>query len=155
MRQRFSSIWRDERGNSFIEMALAAPLLTALLIGTVDISRSVSAKVQLEQVAQSTIERVQAQGNFKTSEIDDLEAYAEAQAGAGSNATITAWLECNHNATKLDYDTGSCTAGDPYARYVNVTVASTYSPMFGTKYFPGANADGIVAVSGTATVRTQ
>ncbi len=155
MTYRPSSIWRDERGNSFIEMALAAPLLTALLIGTVDISRAVSAKVQLEQVSQSTIERVQSQGTFKTDEIEDLEEYAEGLAGDGSEATVTAWLECNHDGTKLDYDSASCGAGVPYARYVQATVASTYSPMFGTKYFPGANADGTVSVRGSATVRTQ
>ncbi len=52
-------IFRDERGTSIIEMALAAPLLATFLIGMVDLSRAYSAKLQVEQAAQRTIEMVQ------------------------------------------------------------------------------------------------
>ena len=44
-----------DRGNSFVEMALAAPVLVSLLIGMVDISRGVSAKLQVVQAAQRTV----------------------------------------------------------------------------------------------------
>jgi hypothetical protein len=151
---RLISIFRDERGNSVIEMALAAPVLASLLIGMVDISRAVSAKVTLEQAAQRTIEKVQAR-DFKTSDEPGLEADAEAAAGAGSSADVDAWVECDHDGVHLDYDSGSCATGAYYARYVKVSVSSTFTPMFGTRFFPGANDNGTVDVSGQATLRVQ
>ncbi len=151
---RLPDICRDESGNSLIEMALAAPLLASLFIGMVDISRAVSAKVTLEQAAQRAVEKVQAR-DFKTSDESTIEADAEAAAGPGSNATVTAWLECNHDGVHLDYDTASCGTGVPYAYYVRVNITNTFTPIFGTRYFPGANANGSVNVAGQATLRIQ
>lgn len=153
--QRLRSLLRDEHGNSLIEMGLAAPLLAALLIGTVDISRGVSAKVGAEQAAQRTIEKVQAQSQFKTSEIPTLEADAEDAAGTGSSATVDAWLECDHDGVHLNYDTDSCATGQSSARYVEVSVQSKFTPIFGTSLFPGANADGSVNVAGNGILRVQ
>lgn len=148
----FASIWRDERGNSFIEMALAAPLLASLFVGMVDISRAVSAKVDLEQAAQRAVERVQAT-DFKTTDAATLKSDAEAAGGTGSTATVTYWLECNHDGVKLDYDTGSCTTGQSYARYVNVSIQRAFAPLYGNM-FPGAT-NGTVTVRGAAVVRVQ
>ena len=33
MTRRLASLWRDEQGNSFLEMALAAPLMASLFVG--------------------------------------------------------------------------------------------------------------------------
>lgn len=152
---RLCSIIRDERGNSFIEMAFAAPLLATLLIGTVDISRGVAAKVEVEQAAQRALEKVQAQSEFKTDDIDDYVTEAEDAAGDGSTATVDAWLECNNDGTHLDFDTGSCDETASYARYVQVDVTSSFTPLFGTRFFPGASANGTVPVNGKAVVRVQ
>jgi Flp pilus assembly protein TadG len=89
MIDRFASILRDERGNSFIEMALAAPLIAALFVGMVDVSRAVSAKVELEQAAQRAVEKVQAQSVFKTNQASTVKSDAEAAGGTGSTATVT------------------------------------------------------------------
>ena len=151
---RLRTLLRDQRGNSFVEMALVTPLLASLLVGMVDISRAVSAKVTVEQAAQRALERVQAT-DFKTSQMSDLETDAEAAAGTGSQATADAWLECNHDGTHLDYDTGDCGTGVSYARYVSMRVTDTFTPLFGTRFFPGANANGTVTVDGQAVVRTQ
>lgn len=148
------TVWSDERGNSFIEMALAAPILISILVGTVDISRGVAAKVTVEQAAQRAIEYAQRQ-DYATSMNSTLQSEAVAAAGPGSTATVTAWLECDHNGTQLDYNSGTCSSGQSYARYVNVTVYQSFKPIFGTKYFPGANADGTITLAGGATVRTQ
>jgi Flp pilus assembly protein TadG len=148
------NIGRDERGNSVIELALTAPLLASLFIGMVDISRSVSAKVTVEQAAQRAVEKVQAR-DFKTSYESTIEADAEAAAGSGSNATVDAWLECNNDGVHLDYDTGACGTGVSYARYVKVSITNSFTPIFGTRFFPGANANGSVTVLGQATLRVQ
>jgi len=148
------NLWSDERGNSFIEMALFAPILAALLIGTVDLSRAYSAKLQLEQAAQRVIERVQAT-EYKTSDESAFESEAASAAGTGASANIAAWLECNNDGAHLDYDTGSCAnATDPYARYFQITVQQPFTPMFGGSIFPGA-VNGVVTLDATAGVRTQ
>ena len=155
MMRALSSIRADQRGNSLIEMAIVAPVLATLLVGAVDISRGVSNKLRLEQAAQRTIELVQ-RSEYKTTDNPTLKADAEAAAGTGSVATVTAWLECNHNGTKLNYDTGVCaTQTEPYARYVQVTVQKTFKPMFGTRFFPGANPNGTFTLRAIAGVRTQ
>ena len=134
---------------------MIAPVLAALLIGAVDIARGVSAKLRLEQAAQRTIELVQ-RSNYELTDNPTLKADAEAAAGAGSTAVVTAWLECNHNGTKLDYTTGACgTLTDPFARYVQITVTKPFTPMFGTRFFPGANVNGTFTVRAVAGVRTQ
>lgn len=151
---RLSHIWRDQRGNSLIEMGLAMPLLAALLMGTVDISRGVSAQIHLEQAAQRTVEMIQAKTDFTTDDIDVYEADAEEAAGAGSVADVVAWLECDNDGVHLDFDTGSCDEDAPYARYVSVSVTGSYTPMFSTQFFPNATGTN-VPVSGNAVVRVQ
>jgi Flp pilus assembly protein TadG len=153
MIDRFASILRDERGNSFIEMALAAPLIAALFVGMVDVSRAVSAKVELEQAAQRAVEKVQAQSVFKTNQASTVKSDAEAAGGTGSTATVTYWLECNHDGVHLDFDTGSCSTGQSYARYVNVNIQKSFTPLYGNM-FPGAT-NGAVTVKGRAVVRVQ
>jgi Flp pilus assembly protein TadG len=154
MTARFVSMLRDERGNSFLEMALAAPLIASLFVGMVDVSRAVSAKIDLEQAAQRAVERVQAQATFKTTQASTIDSDAEAAAGTGSSATVTFWLECNHDGVHLDFDTGSCSAGQSYARYVEVSIQKSFTPMYGS-LFPGASTNGDVQVNGQATVRVQ
>ena len=149
------SLATDERGNSLIEMAIVTPVIAALLVGMVDLSRAYSAKLQLEQAAQRTIELVQ-RTDYKTSDASTYEDDAEAAAGVGSTATLSSWLECNNDGEHLDFDTGTCGAAtDPYARYVQITVEKSFTPLFGSRYFPGANADGTVTLRAIAGVRAQ
>jgi len=155
MRQALHLLRTDERGNSFIEMAVIAPVLAALLVGTVDVSNAYSAKLSLEQAAQRVVEYVQRSG-YQTSDNAALETEAETAAGAGSNATVTSWLECNNDGVHLNLDTGTCASETvPYARYTQITVTKAFRPMFGTRFFPGANSDGTYTVSAMSGMRTQ
>jgi Flp pilus assembly protein TadG len=146
----------DERGNSLVEMALIAPVLATLLVGAVDMSRAYSAKLNLEQAAQRTIELIQ-RSEYTTSDDVALADEAEEAAGDGSTATVESWLECNNNnATKLNYDTGTCSnSSNPYARYVQLTVEQPFTPTFGTRFLPGANANGTYTIRAIAGIRTQ
>lgn len=148
------SLLRNERGSSVIEMALAAPVLALLLIGMVDMSRGYSTKLQLEQVAQRTIERVQ-NSDYSESQKTTLQSEAATAAGVATTAVaVTSWLECNNSGTKLAF-TASCTdPNDHYARYVEIDIQKTYTPMFSTR-FAGANADGTYTLHGVAGVRVQ
>lgn len=147
------SLLKCERGNALVELAFVAPILTTFIIGTIDLSMAYSAELSLEQAAQRTIERVQA-STYDTSQDSALESEAQTAAGAGATADVTAWLECNGNGTKLDFNTGSCSDGEPYARYVQVEVQRSFTPMFG-RYFPNADANGAVTLDATAGVRVQ
>ncbi|MBA3511418.1 TadE family protein [Sphingomonas sp.] len=147
------SLARDERGASIIEMAMVTPVLATLLVGMVDISRAYSAKLQLEQAAQRSIEKVQ-QYRTTTSTYSTLR--AEAATAAGVNATdvtVDYWLECN-GVRSSNYET-NCASGQNYARYISVSINKKFSPMFGTRFFPGANADGTYTINAEAGLRTQ
>ncbi len=151
---RIASLARDDRGNSFVEMAFAMPVFATLLIGTVDISRAVSTKLEIVQAAQRTIELTQI-SEFKSSDLATLKADAAAAADVDPSAvTASAWLECSNDGKKLDFD-DACTGTVPFARYVTITITKNFTPMFGTKYFPNANPDGTFTLIAASGVRVQ
>ncbi|MFL6793848.1 MAG: TadE/TadG family type IV pilus assembly protein [Sphingomicrobium sp.] len=152
-------IAHDERGASLIEMALALPVLSGLLIGMVDMSRAYSAKLQLEQAAYRAIEKVQ-QYNTTASTYNTLKSEAASAATAAgfanvtdSNVTIDFWLECN-GARAANYDS-VCPGGQTYARWVTVDINAGFTPMFASRRWPGANSDGSFTLHGKAGLRTQ
>ncbi len=146
----------NERGNSVVELGLVAPLFAAFLIGMVDISRAVAERLRLEQAAQRSIERLM-QGQEASATFANLQSDAETAAGSGSTATVTPRLECDGSITASGtaYFTSSCTSGQTKARYVEVSITRTFTPMFGTDLFPWANADGTVTLTGRAGIRIQ
>lgn len=155
MRHPTSRLAAHEGGSAIIEMALAAPLLAALLIGMVDLSRAYSAKLLVEQGAQRGIERIQREGfedndTFKNAVKADVAAGAEVDAAA---VTLTSWLECNNNGVKKALN-ATCNDGESVARYVSIAVQKTYTPLFKAR-FAGANSDGTYTVHGEAGVRFQ
>lgn len=144
---------RDERGNSFVEMALTAPVLAALLIGTIDISRAYAARIELEQAAQRATEKAQAI-QYVQSESSTLKSDAETAAGDGSVATVTDWLQCGSSSTRRSY-TDTCADGEAMARYVQVSISKSYSPLFTTSIFRDRSSNGTVPLVGKSGVRVQ
>ena len=148
-----------ERGNSVIEIALIAPVLATLLIGMVDISRAYSAKLQLEQAAYRAIEKVQ---GYQTSESTYSTLKTEAASAARNDGFTTVadtdvvidyWLECN-GTRQSTYDS-VCTGGQTNARWVTVDIPATFTPMFQSRRWPGANSNGTFTLHGKAGLRTQ
>ena len=149
----FSRLARDERGASIVELALVVPVMASLLIGMVDLSRAYSHKLKLEQAAQRAIEKIQ-QYQTSTSTYGTLQAEAAAAAGVPTaNVTIDYWLECN--GTRATTYESVCTSGQVYARWVQVDVTGTFTPIFPTKKYPGANTNGTFTLHGIAGMRTQ
>ena len=143
----------DERGTSLIEMGIVLPVLATVLLGMTDVSRAYSHKLQLEQAAYRAIEKVQ-QYQATRSTYDTLDEEAAEAAGVTSDkVTIDFWLECN-GARQASYDT-NCSVGQTYARWVTVRIQKNYTPMFGSRFFPGANSDGTYTIYGKAGLRTQ
>lgn len=140
-------ILRCDRGAAIIEMGLVAPLLATLLLGMVDVARAYSSKLELEQAAQRTIEKVMQQRNVASDYSTLLAAEAATAAGVSPAAvTVDSWLECN-GARQDNFD-GACSAGQTFARYVTVDIERDHTPMFG-KFF------GTVDLHGVAGVRVQ
>lgn len=154
MMRRFSILWRERAGNVTIELGLLAPILAAMLIGLIDLSTAYSDKLRLEQIAQRAIEKVM-QNSFLPSQVATLETEAETAAGAGSDATVTYWLECN--AVRMTgasaYATG-CPEGEQYARYVQISITKDYTPLI-LSSFGGADMDGNITLTGVAGIRIQ
>jgi Flp pilus assembly protein TadG len=147
------SLARDERGASIIEMAMVAPVLATLLVGMVDISRAYSAKLQLEQAAQRSIEKVQ-QYRTTSSTFSTLQTEAATAAGVPTtDVVVDFWLECN-GTRQTSYAT-VCPSTDNRVRYITVSITKKFSPMFGTRFFPGANSDGTYTLDAQAGLRTQ
>jgi len=150
---RFARLARDDRGASIVELALVVPIMGSLLIGMVDLSRAYSHKLKLEQAAQRAIEKVQ-QYQAASSTYGTLQTEAATAANvATSNVTIDFWLECN-GTRATDYNS-VCASGQTYARWVTVDVTGTFSPLFKSKHYPGANTDGTFTLHGVAGMRTQ
>jgi Flp pilus assembly protein TadG len=142
----------DIRGSSVIEMGLVAPFLAAMLIGMVDLSRAYSTKLQVEQAAQRTIEKIQV-ASYDPSNDSALQAEAAAAAGVStSNVTVTNWLQCNNSSTRQSF-TSSCSGSEPFARYVEIAITKSYTPLFPVKW--DRTASGTWTVRGKAGIRIQ
>lgn len=157
---RLLHISRDERGTSIIEMALMLPILATFVVGMVDVSRGYSAKLLLEQAAQRSIEKAM-NGKKETALFQTLKNEAMAAAEVSENAvTVRYWLECggvsqNTSPSTMEADYGKkCADNIAYARYVNIRIQKSFTPMFSAKML-GANADGTYTLIGESGVRVQ
>jgi Flp pilus assembly pilin Flp len=143
---------QDRRGASAVELALAAPVLGLALLGSFDLARGFSDRIDLTSAAARAAELATAPGQVRT-DYDFLESEAESAATAsgltGASAEVDAWLECD--GVRQAENTRVCPAGEPYARYVEVVIRGNFQPVFG---FGFIGADG-VPLRGSATVRIQ
>ena len=145
-------LFREQSGSAVVEMALVAPFLAALLIGMVDLSRAYSTKLQVEQAAQRTVEKIQI-SKYQPTDNTALQAEAASAAGVSAdNVTVSSWLQCNNNPEKLSF-TSTCNGSEPYARYVSIRITKSYTPVFPVKW--DRTASGTWTVRGQAGVRVQ
>jgi len=156
----------DQRGASLIELALALPFMAVIVIGMADLSRAYSMKLMLEQASQRAVEKVENQRSVSTAgyntdlQTEATSAMTAAGYSTGNSYTPDSWLECSSDSgaswTRQSDFNGSCpNASDLTARYVSMRVSRNFVPMFTSRAWPGANADGTITVSGFAEVRMQ
>lgn len=159
MIRRLLQVVRDESGASLIEMGLVAPLLASFLVGMVDISRAYTFKLGLAQTVQRAVEKVQqyqeSTSTYSTLQSEVVTAANEAGYSDVSDADVTLdfWLECD--AVRQATYESNCSPGQSYARFVSITVQSDFIPLFGTRFFPGANTNGSYTIRARAGMRTQ
>lgn len=151
-RRDISILLSDRSGTSTVELAIIFPILAALTFIAADLAMAFKAKLKLQTAAERTAALATTGGRTIMS---SLAADAAAGAGVSSNAvTVTESLACDNTVqTSL---TSVCANGQQIRRYVTISIASSYAPMFG-KLLPGtqwASSQG-VSLTGSASVRWQ
>jgi len=137
-------------GISSVETALVLPMLAVMVAGMSDVAMGVSAKLKLQQAAARTTEMATAAGVDSTA-FDGLQGEAATSAGVPTaNVTVDKWLECA-GVRQANFD-DSCSSGQQVARFVAISISSSYRPMF--PLLGAANANGI-ALNGYSSVRVQ
>lgn len=152
--RRLWRLGRDGRGVAAVELALIAPVLAMLILGTTDIARAVARKLAVQQAAARTIEMASAGGLTGTAYLN-MQAEAATAAGVASNKVTTdRWLECN-GVRQADWDT-TCASGAQIARFVSLTINGSYTPIFDLTFrLLGLSKQGTLPVTGKASVRLQ
>lgn len=156
LRRARSGIWNlrsDQRGVSIIELAIAAPVFAILVVGISDLARGFSEQYFLQQAVNRTLELGHL--GLQTNERNFNHLIPEAAAAAGvpeTNVTLEHWLECN--GIKVDFYS-SCAPGDLLARYISLTIRSSFKPLFGTAGYPVVQSDGTVLITGKGSLRVQ
>lgn len=152
--RRFASllgrIRRDRRGASIIELALALPVLSIMLVGLVDVASCFSAQLSIQQAAARSLERVQVNG--ATTNFAFVRTEAATAAGVPeTQVTVETWLECEN--VKMPATTTVCPGTADAGKYVKVTIAKSYVPFFSYSPLGARQANGSVALSAAASVR--
>lgn len=145
----------DERGTSIMELALVAPILAMMVVGVADLAMGFSARFSLQQAANRTLEM----GHLGSVKDGFGHLVGEAAAAAGVNedqVQLDTWLECGSGSSKQKKAFGEeCNASEAYARYIRLTINSTYSPAFKSFGFWKVSANGTVPISANAALRVQ
>jgi hypothetical protein len=171
-------ISRDGKGTATIELALLAPVLATFVIGITDVSIVVGRRLEIEQAAHRAIEKqMQTTGALTVEETikkeavcqingTDVDADGVETCDTGrittANVTVTYTLECTSSggAITTQATTSSTTfegyacdedAGETPARYIEVAVTDTYTPMFDIHF--GTGDDGIYQLEAKAGMR--
>ena len=143
---------RDRRGASILELGLVLPVIMVVLLGLIDVASLYSARMSLQQAAARALERVQV-GNSRT---NFAFVRTEAATAAGvdeSQVTVETWLECNQ--VRQPTSVTDCATGQQRARYVQVTIASTYDSYFRYSPLGARNSSGNVPMTAQSSVRYQ
>jgi Tfp pilus assembly protein PilW len=144
-------IWRNERGTSVMELAIAAPVLLVLLAGVTDLGRGLTERYRLQQAVNRSLEMAQ------TGRENDYAFLAnEAAEAAGvprDNVVQEQWVECAGSPEQKVW-TEECSNGQP-ARFVKLTITSSYTPLFGSMSYWTTQSDGTVKMTAHATLRVR
>ena len=158
----FINLIHDQRGAAMIELAFVAPVIALLTVGVVDLSNGFGTKLRVEQAAQRSIEKVMQTTGVLTVE-NTIAAEAVCQYN-GTNANgscktaplttadviVTHRLECD-NVVSTNPD---CLPTQKESRWIQVTVATDYTPMF-PLHFTGIAANGKYHIKSVAGMRTE
>jgi Flp pilus assembly protein TadG len=132
------SITRSESGDSLVEMALLLPILTMLLLGTVDLGRLSYMSIEVSNAARAGVQYGQQNPTtwadvtgMQTAATNDATDLVGATQG-NLTAVATYWCQCSDGTSV----TPNCFPGTPSCAtthrvdYVKVVTTATYKPWF-------------------------
>lgn len=119
-------------GASFVELALVLPVFLLMLVPVVDLGRGFYAAIEVASAAHSGA----IYGLENPTDADGMIQAAKAGASNLSNVTATATYgcECSDGTSAVASCTSTPTCTHNYVTYVDVSVTSPYSTVFG---YPG------------------
>ena len=122
----------DDGGASFVELALVLPVFMVMIIPVVDIGRGFYAAIEVSSAAHSGA----MYGLENPTDTDGMVQAAKAGALNLTNvsANATYGCECSDGTSPVASCTSTPTCTYNYVTYVDVTVTSSYSTVFG---YPG------------------
>jgi Flp pilus assembly protein TadG len=139
----------SRRGIATIEFALVAPLLLLLVAAVVDYTLLLRAAIAMGDAARAGAQY----GSVSTANAANISGMQAAALSAapditGLSATAAKVCQCS-DGTTINCSGGTCQSG-PVRIYAQVTVQTTFSPIFSYPQLPFAG--GVIA---TATMRAQ
>jgi Tfp pilus assembly protein PilW len=141
----------DQRGTSFIELAIAAPVLLLFLAGITDLGMGFSERYRLQQAVNRTLEI--AQSGRDTDFVFLAEEAATAAQVPVSNVRQEQWVECGGSTNRRDW-ADECPSGET-ARYVKLTITGSYAPLLGSMGYLTLAENGTVTLTAHATLRVR
>ncbi|HKN60040.1 MAG TPA: TadE/TadG family type IV pilus assembly protein [Candidatus Acidoferrales bacterium] len=137
---------RSESGDSLVEMALLLPILTMLLLGTVDLGRLAYMSIEVSNAARAGVQYGQ-QNPTTWADVTGMQTAATNDATdlAGANngnltAVATYWCQCSDGSGVVASCSPSATscAGTHHVNYVKVVTTATYKPWFSCPGIPSS-----------------
>lgn len=129
---------KSESGDSLVELALLLPILTMLLLGTVDLGRLAYVSIELSNAARAGVQYGQ-QNSTTSSDLTGMQTAATNDATdlVGANkgnltAVASYWCQCSDGSSV----TPNCSPSAPACatthsvNYVKVVTTATYKPWF-------------------------
>lgn len=148
----FRRLGAARSGASAVEFALALPVILLMLLPAIDYGMAFALSQRLSAATAQAVQRATADGRVRSSYAslaNDVTASVQGAVNAPVTTQVSNWLECN--GVRASNANGFCPAGEVYARYVQVTARTVYTPMFP---LPGVLGEP-KPVSGQAAVRMQ
>ena len=135
------------RGQAMTEFALATPLLTALLLGSIEVGRYARCSIIVHAAAEAGA-RYGAGSLIVAKDTTNMKALATADASnlTGVSAGASQFCKCADGSTSTCLPT-DCTSSHRLT-YVTVTTTATFHPLF---HYPGLS--NAITINGASTMR--
>ena len=141
---------QSEAGSSLVELAMLAPALSLMLLGTIDFARVFYVGIAVADAARAGVQ-YGLQSNAKTGHFTGMEKAAtdDAKDISGLTATATRFCQCSDGAP-VDCRTGSCGGNSKPEIYVSVRATAVFKTL---APYPGIPSP--INVTSQATMREQ
>lgn len=150
LRQLSSGFCRSIRGVGAVEFSLIIPVLSLLLVCSVDFGLGAYRQMQVQSAAQAGSEYAVLHG-FDTNAIASAVAGSTTYSALSATPTPTQFCGCQIGTAIQSSTCGStCSSGKTAGLYVSVYTAASYSTILNYPFLPSS-----FALSGQATARVR